>query len=323
MQDEKSNVRPDFITIDFETATNQMSSACSIGIVAVKDAIIVDKFYSLIRPPKNFFDDQNIAIHGITPEQTENAPTFAELWPEISRFFNEHVPVVAHNPQFDMSVLRLSTSEEIPDFVFVNSMDIARFFVEGSLSLENCAKEMNINLGGVNQHNAGDDAWVCAYITTLGMKSLGCETLWELIAKRFISAKFFSELKPISRLGGRKERKLSNFRVSDVTRCVEEANENSPLLGKNVVFTGQLSMEREEAAQLAVNAGAVVKTSVSKKTDFLVVGKQDVAYVGESGMSSKERKACELNETGAANIQIINEEAFYGLLNASAGEPIG
>lgn len=40
----------DFAAIDFETANNERSSVCSVGIVIVRGGEIVDKFYSLIKP---------------------------------------------------------------------------------------------------------------------------------------------------------------------------------------------------------------------------------------------------------------------------------
>ena len=40
----------DFAAIDFETANNERSSVCSVGIVIVRDEEIVDSFYSLINP---------------------------------------------------------------------------------------------------------------------------------------------------------------------------------------------------------------------------------------------------------------------------------
>lgn len=40
----------DFAAIDFETANNERSSVCSVGIVIVRNGEIVDSFYSLISP---------------------------------------------------------------------------------------------------------------------------------------------------------------------------------------------------------------------------------------------------------------------------------
>ena len=306
----------DFVAVDFETATEQLDSACSIGIVAVKDQKVAEHFYSLIKPPKNYYNSRNVEVHHITPDMTETAPSLTELWPDIRTFFDEHIPVVAHNVHFDMSVLRLSTDAEIPDFVFVNSMDIASYFVSGSLSLMHCAEEMHIDVDKMEHHNAEDDAWLCAYITTLGIAGLGCKTLWELLAKHpEISRKPFSELRPMKAMGKRPRRpaQYETVKPRNLQPSVDHVNEGNPLFGKNIVFTGQLSIERSDAMQLAINSGACVKTAVSRKTHYLVVGKQDKDLVGESGVSTKERTAIELNGSGSADIKIIDESEFLRL----------
>ena len=56
----------DFIAIDFETANSNRSSVCSIGIVIVKDGVIIDKFYRLIKPVPNYYNRINTQIHGLT-----------------------------------------------------------------------------------------------------------------------------------------------------------------------------------------------------------------------------------------------------------------
>lgn len=40
----------DFIAIDFETANQESSSVCSIGVVMVRNGQVADSFYSLIQP---------------------------------------------------------------------------------------------------------------------------------------------------------------------------------------------------------------------------------------------------------------------------------
>ncbi len=54
---------------------------------------------------------------------------------------------------------------------------------------------------------------------------------------------------------------------------VLEGAGGGPLTGKTIVLTGGLeTVSREEAARIAQDAGARVASSVSKKTDFVVVG---------------------------------------------------
>ena len=52
-----------YFAIDFETASREQVSACSLGIVSGGDEGIQDKWYELIRPPVMDFDDGCIRIH--------------------------------------------------------------------------------------------------------------------------------------------------------------------------------------------------------------------------------------------------------------------
>ena len=65
-----------FAAIDFETANNERTSVCSVGVVIVKDGEIVDKFYSLIPPEPDYYLYWNTCVHGLTREDTANAPKY-------------------------------------------------------------------------------------------------------------------------------------------------------------------------------------------------------------------------------------------------------
>lgn len=66
----------DFAAIDFETANNERTSVCSVGVVIVRDGEIVDSFYSLIQPEPNYYNYWCTQVHGITRHDTESAPVF-------------------------------------------------------------------------------------------------------------------------------------------------------------------------------------------------------------------------------------------------------
>lgn len=68
----------DFVAIDFETANGRRSSVCSVGIVIVRDGVIVDRFYSLIQPAPNYYTYWTTEVHGLTRRDTDGQPTFPE-----------------------------------------------------------------------------------------------------------------------------------------------------------------------------------------------------------------------------------------------------
>lgn len=316
----------DFIAIDFETANYNYNSACSIGIAAVKDFEIVKTYYSLINPNVEF-EPTNINIHGITPEDVKDAQTPADLWLDIFHFFGPYA-VLAHNAYFDMSVLKRSfpDSEHI-NFKYIDTVSLCKDFVSGKKNLENCADFFNIDLG--KHHNSLDDAITCAKLAISCIKFSHCRNLGELcFGLSHLKINQFADLNPsISSAFNKKQDillngkhkifpKYSKIRPSEIQRTtdISSINRDNIFFEKIIVFTGELQISRKEAMQAAVNLGAIVKSSVTTKTNFLIIGVQDKNIVGKEGMSTKEKKAVALNASGAADITVINEEQFLSII---------
>jgi DNA polymerase III subunit epsilon len=310
----------DFITIDFEIANNKMSSACSMGMAFVKDHQVVDEKYFLIQPSKLEIDAATTKIHGITVEDVKNAHRFDEIWEEIKHYFNG-TTIIAHNAQFDMSVLHSCLTEYslvLPKFNYICSIPLSSAAIRGKSVVGNSLKErlayFNIEL--TNHHHAGSDARACAELVIASMKMMKKASLQTYISQfgERIFVRDFSDLKPQAYF---KNNKFNNKKVviSDISVTVDTISTNNPFFGKNVVFTGELGLiERKEAMQKVVNYGGFLKSGVSSKTDYLVVGIQDKSLVGDEGLSTKEKKANELIEKGK-NIRLVNEKEFIKLLN--------
>ena len=77
--------------------------------------------------------------------------------------------------------------------------------------------------------------------------------------------------------------------------------------------TGELSMSREQIANLAAKHGFDVKAGVSKKLHYLIVGTHDVSLLAGHDKSSKHRKAEDLIAQGI-KIQIITERDFIKII---------
>lgn len=109
-----------FAAIDFETANFERTSVCSVGIVIVRNGEIIDKFYSLIKPEPNYYQRQCVAVHGLTKEDTCDAPCFPEVWSQIEPLI-EGLPLVAHNKAFDENCLKATFrcyQMDYPDYEF-------------------------------------------------------------------------------------------------------------------------------------------------------------------------------------------------------------
>ena len=95
----------DFAAIDFETANGEPSSVCSVGLVVVRGGEVVDRFYSLIRPEPEYYCYWNTRVHGLTREDTAEAPVFPQVWEKAAPLIGG-LPLVAHNSSFDERCLR-------------------------------------------------------------------------------------------------------------------------------------------------------------------------------------------------------------------------
>lgn len=304
-----------FITIDFETANSNNNSACSMGLVHVKDKKIVDTKYYLLQPPNMAFDKKNIEIHGITPEMVQDCPKFNVVWEEIKNYFSNNI-ILAHNAQFDMSILKCLQLEydlDVPNFKYLCSIAISSIASpEVGNSLSSKAEYFGIDMGA--HHNAMDDAVTCAKIVLESIKKGKLESITSFIDSYALPVKNFYDLNYQKNFSKSKKRKYSKIDISEILPDEDLIDYSHAFYGKNVVFTGELSkLDRKEAMQIIVNLGGIIKSGVSRTTNYLVVGTQDKSIVGDDGLSTKEEKAYGLIAQGF-NIQIITEEEFYNLI---------
>lgn len=160
-------MRGSWVAVDFETANSYRGSPCSVGMVAVEDGRLTDRFSTLIRPPVEYghFDGFNVAIHGITPGRVADAPTWSETYAAMLDFAAGR-PLVAHNAAFDMSVLKAAcTAERLawPDLSYACSLVTARLTWQlPSYRLDRVAVAAGVEF--TNHHEALADAEAAARI---------------------------------------------------------------------------------------------------------------------------------------------------------------
>ena len=158
-----------FNAIDFETANENSSSVCSVGIVFVRDGEIADSFYSLISPEPDYYQWFCQRVHGLGPEDTFDAPCFQEVWEKVrDRIEEGGYPLVAHNARFDEGCLKAVFrvyQMDYPDYTFLDTLAASRRHFGRSLpnhQLQTVAAACGYDL--TNHHHALADAEACAYI---------------------------------------------------------------------------------------------------------------------------------------------------------------
>ncbi len=320
----------DFIAIDFETATSDPNSACAVGLAFVVGLEVTATTHRLIQPPGNRYDQGNINVHGIYPEDTEQSPDFLTVWRELHPMLAGKA-LIAHNARFDMSVIKASLAaygdpyvHQYADFKYIDSIAMARDLVPGRKNLAACAAALGIDLR--HHHNAECDAVACAQIAIACIKATHCLNLGEFcFSQPHIRIQELSDLALPARrprtAQPAKARRAPGYRTAIHTKEIQPQvsffDKNHPFYQKSLVFTGELSIDRQEAMQRAVNVGAVIKTAVSRKTDFLVVGRQFAGPGGTETHSNKEEKARAILAEGKTNLRILNEAEFSRLLQGS------
>lgn len=93
------------IVLDTETTGLDYTKEKMVEFAAVRleNGKIKDEFQTLINPQQHI-RKSSIAIHGITEEMVQDAPTEEEVMPKILEFIGDY-PIVAHNAIFDYSFL--------------------------------------------------------------------------------------------------------------------------------------------------------------------------------------------------------------------------
>jgi len=156
-----------FTAIDFETANGSSASPCAVGLVKVVEGKIIDTYSTLIQPPDPhyWFATGNINVHGITPEDVKDAPSWEEALDEMVAFISED-DLIAHNAGFDMGVLKasaLAIDAVLPNLRYGCSLIMARktYNLE-SYKLNQVAYAIGIE--EFDHHDALADSDACARI---------------------------------------------------------------------------------------------------------------------------------------------------------------
>jgi DNA polymerase-3 subunit epsilon len=277
-----------FVALDVETACSDSASICQIGLACVQPDNQIQTFSMLVNPGTRF-DAFNIQLHGIGPDHVADAPRFPDALDALLPLLTRH-HLIQHS-NFDKQAMNAACGScgiDAPDLRWSDSVQIARrawpeLKGNGGHGLANLKRTLNLQF---HHHDAGEDARAAALVV--------------LHAEVHLRLPFEELIKPA-------------VRKSYSAAITMEGDPEGALAGSVVVFTGALSMSRNEAAELAARVGMSVKPGVTKETSHLVVGDQDLNVLAGHTKSSKHRKAEDMRTAGHP-IRIMGETEFKGLI---------
>jgi len=285
----------DFAVVDVETANADLSSICQIGIASFCKGDLADAWETLVNPD-DYFSSVNISIHGIDEYRVKDAPTWAEVFPQVASRLQEMI-VVSHTPFDRVALERACFRWNLSgcECRWLDSARVARiawpeFSVRG-YGLSNLAPHFGIEY---RAHDALEDARCAGLLLLRAVQESGLSAEQWLERARH----------PIHSSG--QTCHGENIFPPHVKRG---GNPAGRLFGEVVAFTGALSISREDAAEIAAAAGCQVDDSVTKHTTMLVVGDQDLHRLAGHDKSTKHRKAEDLISKGH-RIRILGESDF-------------
>lgn len=276
----------DFVAVDFENADHDQQ-ACQVGIAAVKNNTIVKELSYLIQPPGNRYGKIQTSKHGISAKKTENSPTLDVLWTEIEPYFNDQT-LLCHNAPADLTILNKSlTYYFLPMPSFTQVIDTCDAI--GKIKLDVLADAYGVKLE--RHHDALEDAKATAEIWIKHNQGVRVDASSLLKKSESKSNKSFGD-----------KRLDPDLLVKDLT----DANPRNPFYDRKIVITGDFLTDRKTIAYHLKKMGADINSTISKKTDFVLVG--------QNPGPAKMEKIAQLKYDGY-EIRLLNESDFEKIYN--------
>ena len=371
---------PRIVAFDVETPNRRNNRICSIGITIIDNAEITESMYYLVNPECEF-DDINISIHGIYPEDVADAPTFPAVWAEIGDLFRSNL-VAAHNATFDLCVLKKVLAYYGIDETILYYICTKMIATKEDVRVENYKLPTLCDYYGIslNHHNAASDSDACAEILCNYIHSgvildrhtksyslvpsgeltssekprklqyssntqsllmlngilegITCDNVlteaevdylnrWMLtndsLKGNYPYDKIFSVLSDALEDGVLEKNELDTMlnlfqQVSDPVKDCGCNCDKLNLSGKSFCLSGEFDYgAKSSVSERLVTLGACIHETVTKKTDYLLVGGQGSSAWAAGNYGTKIKKALEIQGKGV-EILIIREADFFSAL---------
>ncbi|HWQ58381.1 MAG TPA: exonuclease domain-containing protein [Clostridia bacterium] len=286
---------PDYTALDVETTglDAKWNAIIEFGAIRVRGGCIDERFSALVNPGY-LLDPFITELTGITDDMLAFAPGIGEVLPGFLDFVGDDL-VVGHNVMFDIgfissACLAVLSKPFCNDFTDTMRLSRRLFPQHAHHRLTDLVERFGV--GDAVEHRALADA----------AQTVDCYEYMKAYARRRGMGE--AQLAPAG----------ARCSAKDIRAARDNFNVNCACYGKTFVFTGELEdMTRQEAMQAVADRGGLLGDSVTRRTNYLVLGQHGYATTIRGGESAKQKKA-EQMKLGGFDIGILTESEFYNLL---------
>lgn len=178
-----------FVAIDVETTglSSRWDRIVEIGALRFTPGSETESFQTFVYSGRPI-PSEAVAIHGITDEMVEGAPSLSEASVALASFLKDEEPMVFHNPSFDLSFLDANMIDikgswnTTPVF---DTCGLARKAFPGIRGYSLVALARHFGLSGGGHHRALEDCRYSASLFNLILEAIDgfrCMSLKNLIS---------------------------------------------------------------------------------------------------------------------------------------------
>jgi DNA polymerase III epsilon subunit family exonuclease len=294
--------------LDLETTgfSARMDEIIEIGAIRYSCTTEEIQEFSTLVKPNHPIPSQITGTTGITQEMVDGSGiSLGEAVQKLSEFLGGR-PFIGYNVNFDAQFLRCASDEQRIALTspFFDVLQMVREVYPGlpSYSLADVARMLN--LSNENAHRALGDSRRTLSVFLHIYPRVKSHYKWGLLTD-------LPEIQRTERSAPYEYVLNHAHRSGSFTPL--EGNPAGHLCGETVVFTGDLSVSREKAIEIAVEAGCNCRDNVTRKTTILVTGRRDPSEFNGKEKSGKLEKAEELIEEGRP-IRILSEAEFFEIV---------
>lgn len=306
-----------FAAIDVETANHKRNSICQIGVAIFSDGKLSEEWSWLI-DPEDDFHERNVSIHKIERHMVAGQPKLPQIAEHLQRILKDTVSV--SYTDFDRNALEQAYTKyglsPISTSWFDATTVVRSVWTELShngYALKDVCKRIGYQF---RPHDALEDAKAAGHVLLAALRDSGRS----LDAWRNQSLPPAYETgRPLSLRTGAAGVSVPSSLSANSTTNIREGNPRGLLYGEVLVFSGDLFLPRDQAADLAASIGCKVAKNLTKTTTILVLGRPDPTRTDYGHKTDKHQKAEALVARGIP-IRIMAEAEFLSLVHSAQSE---